>query len=175
MNLSVGRSLAELGSTSVKPPGVLASMIHVSDDDNNAPVTVTRGLLEGILSLARDADPQSVTADLAATPAADLTGIEDVTLDPETAVFSHFYFPGAGESNTAVFGMDLSVPAGRTGGRFVSHPAGDPGLSKRDPIRAVTLVAVPPWDVEAVRAFDRKGRRTLRLVDGEPPAETAPW
>lgn len=162
--------------TRVKPPGTLQPVSSVATDDSrDEPVSVTRGLLEGLLTLARDADPRSITADLAATPARDLEGSAGPAIDPETPVFSHFYFPGAGESNTAVFGVDLSVPAGRSGGRFVSHPTGDPGLSERDPIRAVTLVAVPPWDVEGVRAFDRQGRRSLRLVDGEPPAETAPW
>lgn len=141
--------------------------------DPDDAVYATRGLVEGLLALAGDADPQSVTADLAAIPAGDLDGADDV--DPERAVFSHFYFPGVGDSNTAVFGVDLSVPAGRSGGRFVSHPTGDPGLSERDPIRAVTLVGIPPWEVAAVRAFDRRERRPLQIVDGIPPDESAPW
>lgn len=139
------------------------------------PVWVTRGLLEGLLSLARDADPRSISADLAATSAGDLKGVDDIDIDPQTAVFSHFYFPSAGDSNTAVFGVDLSVPAGRTGGRFISHPNGDPELTERDPIRAVTVVGVPPWAIGDVRAFDRRKRRALRVVDGEPPDEEAPW
>ncbi|MDX1746723.1 MAG: hypothetical protein R3324_12355 [Halobacteriales archaeon] len=153
----------------------LDRLIVVPSNDADTPVWVTRGLLEGLLALARDADPRPITADLAATTASDLERTDDAKIDPDTPVFSHFYFPSAGDSNTAVFGVDLSVPAGRSGARFVSHPTGDRGLSERDPIRAVTLVAVPPWELDTVRAYDRQGRRPLELVEGEPPAETAPW
>lgn len=129
---------------------------------------VTRGLVAVLCELAADAEPQDVTVALAATPAGDL----DTELPPDTPVYTDFYMPGAGESVTRVFGVDLSVPAGQTHGRFVSHPRGDRDVSLTDDLAAVMLVAVPPWEPESVAAFDRSGRKLpLKHVDAEPPQE----
>lgn len=128
---------------------------------------VTDGLVEYLLEYAGDRDPQSVTLSLDTTPAGEL----DVsTLDPETPVFTHMYLPQAGSSVNAVFGMDLGTPLGQTDGRFVSHPDGRLDVSETDDLHAVVFVAVPPWDRESVRAFDRSGRRLqVETLAVEPP------
>jgi len=132
-------------------------------------VYVTRGLVETLLRLAREAEPSDVTISLAVTRAEDLP---DADLDPETPVFTDFYLPSAGGSVNAVFGMDLGTPAGQTQGRFVSHPDGMLGVSKRDDLHEVVFVAVPPWERSNLAAFDRRGdRQDLVLVDAEPPEE----
>jgi hypothetical protein len=83
------------------------------------------------------------------------------------------YLPDAGRSVNAVFGMDLGTPAGRGRARFLSHPQGPFGVTERDDLAAVVLVAVPPWDDRSLGAFDRADRRLdLRIVDAEPPTES---
>jgi hypothetical protein len=130
---------------------------------------VTRGLVETLLRLASDREPDGTTIPLAVTEAGDLP---ETGLDPETPVFTHFYMPEAGGSVNAVFGVDLGMPVGQTQGRFVSHPQGDLRLSKRDDLHEVVFVAVPPWDRESLAAFDRHGRKQeLTVVDAEPPEE----
>ncbi len=129
-------------------------------------VYITRALLEVLVDFARDADPEEVTTSLAITRGANLEG---ATVGPETPVFTDFYLPETGESVTAVFGVDLSTPAGQTQGRFVSHPTGEQGVSKTDDLHEVVFVAVPPWEPAEVRAYDRSGRRqTLTILDVEP-------
>jgi hypothetical protein len=133
---------------------------------------VTRALVSVLCELARDAEPDSVSTRLAATAAADLEPTDGplTRLDAETPVLSDFYFPDAGRSLSSVFGMDLAAPTGQTAGRFVSHPDGDPTVGVTDDLHAAVLVAVPPWDVEDVRAYDRQGGRLeLELVDAETP------
>ncbi|WP_458188664.1 hypothetical protein [Haladaptatus sp. NG-WS-4] len=133
-------------------------------------VFVTRGLRDALLELAADAEPEKVTISLAVTPAGDLRGADD--LPGETPVFTHFYPPDTGGSVTAVFGMDLSIPAGQSQGRFVSHPQGDLEVSRTDDLREVMLVAIPPWRSDSIAAFDRTGRKQQFVVlDAEPPAE----
>jgi hypothetical protein len=136
-------------------------------------VYATRGLVTVLLELAADAEPGDVSAALAATAAGDLDAADaDPALDPETPVFTDFYLPGVGDAVERVFGMDLSVPAGQTHGRFVSHPRGGLDVTLADDLAATMLVAVPPWEEESVAAFDRSGRRLpLELVDAEPPEE----
>lgn len=137
-------------------------------------VVATAGLVEALLDLAEDADPKGVTAALATTESQTFDGTAD--LDEGTPVFTHFYFPDTGRSNAAVFGVDLSVPPRGAQGRFVSHPRGELGVTERDPIHEVTLVAVPPWDGNAIGAFDRRGTRLdLLIVDIAPPEESIPW
>lgn len=138
------------------------------DADPDLPaVYATRGLVEVLLSFARDADPDSVSVALVATPAGDIDGAD---LPPETPVFTDFYLPGAGDSLARIFGVDLSIPPGGTGGRFLSHPTGERGVSTRDDFHARMLIAVPPWDVDSVAAYDRRGRRLpLELLDVDPP------
>ena len=134
-------------------------------------VYVTRGLIEALLEFADEAEPERFAAALEVTPAEEF-GI-DLGLPAETPVFTHFYHPDAGQSVSAVFGMDLSTPAGRSHGRFVSHPQGELSVSLTDDLHATMLVAVPPWERESVAVFDRRGRkRPLELVDAEPPVET---
>lgn len=135
-------------------------------------IYVTRALLEVLLETAHERDPESVTVGLAFRRAEDIDGLD---LPPATPVFTHFYLPDAGQSVNAVFGVDLSTPPGRTPGLFVSHPDGDPDLSRRDDFREVVLVAIPPWDEESVVAHGRDGQqRELTIVDAEPPAESVP-
>jgi len=133
-------------------------------------VYVTRGLVETLLGMAREAEPDDVTISLAVTEAAELP---DADLDPETPVFTDFYLPSAGSSVNAVFGMDLGTPAGQTQGRFVSHPDGYMGVSKLDDLHEVIFVAIPPWDTDSFGAFDRSGRTVeVDILDIEPPEES---
>lgn len=130
-------------------------------------VYVTRGLVETLLGMAADAEPDDVTVSLAVTLGKDLP---DADLDPETPVFTDFYLPSAGSSVNAVFGMDLGTPAGQTQGRFVSHTNGDMGVSELDDLHEVVFVGVPPWDTDAFGAFDRSGRKqSVTILDIEPP------
>lgn len=132
-------------------------------------VYATSGLIDSLLRQARDREPEGVTIPLSVTAAGDLV---DADLPPETPVFTHFYLPGAGGSINAVFGVDLGTPVGQTEGRFVSHPRGELGLSKRDDLHAVVFVAVPPWDRDSIAVFDRHGtRQELVVVDAAPPEE----
>ncbi|UPV74181.1 hypothetical protein M0R89_16780 [Halorussus limi] len=134
-------------------------------------VYVTRGLVDVLLGFAADAEPEELTVSLAVTPAADLEGTEGVP--PDAPVFTHFYPPDAGKSITAVFGVDLSVPAGQTQGRFISHPRGNLEVDKTDDLHEAILVAVPPWDEASLAAFDRSGRKQpLEVVDARPPTES---
>lgn len=134
-------------------------------------VYVTRGLVAALLELAAEEEPDELTVSLAVTPAGELDGAEDVP--PDAPVFTHFYPPDAGRSITAVFGVDLSVPAGQTQGRFISHPKGNLEVARTDDLHEAILVAVPPWTESSLAAFDRSGtRQPLEIVDAEPPAES---
>ena len=127
---------------------------------------VTRGLLTALLELAEDRDPASITVSLAATPTAEL----DADLPAGRSVFTDMYLPGTGGSVTAVFGMDLSTPG--AAGRFITHPGGLLALTKADDLHEVVFVAVPPYGVDDVVAFDRSGiGLPLEVVDVEPPIE----
>lgn len=131
-------------------------------------VYATRGLVEGLCDLAREREPESVTISLSITSAGEFAP----ELPPETPVFTHFYFPEAGGSLAAVFGMDIGTPAGQTQGRFVSHPQGRLRLTQTDDLHGIVFVAVPPWERASVAAFSRNGiERSLSLVDAEPATE----
>ncbi|PSP79659.1 hypothetical protein BRC81_03920 [Halobacteriales archaeon QS_1_68_20] len=133
-------------------------------------VYATRGTVEALLELAADAEPRQVTVGLSVTRAGTFPDPPD--LPPQTPVFTHFYLPDAGESVSAVFGVDLSTPLGQTQGRFVSHPQGDLDVSREDDLHDVVLVAVPPWDEASIAAFGRDGRRLdLSIVEAHPPDE----
>lgn len=133
-------------------------------------IYLTRGLQETLLRFARDSDPDSTTVPLAVSEAAELP---EADLDDETPVFTHFYFPNERDALNAVFGVDLGTPAGQTPGVFVSHPRGDLRVSKRDDLREIIFVAVPPWDEDSFKAFDRKGAAVeYRVLDIEPPEES---
>ena len=130
-------------------------------------VHATAGLLDALLEIAAERDPQGVTVALATTPAGEL----DCELPATTPVFTDLYLPDTGNSVRAVFGMDLGTPGSQ--GRFVSHPLGDPGLSRTDDLHEVVLIAIPPYERDCVRAFDRSGRRLeLDVLDVEPPDVT---
>ena len=132
-------------------------------------IYVTRGLVETLLRLAREREPEATTIPLAVTAAEEISAVD---LDAETPIFTHFYMPDAGGSLDAVFGVDLGMPVGQTQGRFVSHPRGDLALSKRDDLKEIVFVAVPPWDDDSLAAFDRHGRtQELTILDVEPPEE----
>jgi len=134
-------------------------------------VYATRGLVTALLELAEETEPEELTVSLAVTPGGDLEGATGVPAD--APVFTHFYPPEAGGSLAAVFGVDLSIPAGQTQGRFLTHRNGHLGVSKTDDLHETVLVAVPPWDESSVAAFDRSGRRQpLEIVDAEPPTES---
>jgi hypothetical protein len=130
-------------------------------------IHATSGLVDALLDIAENNDPDEVTVGLATTPAREFS-IDDVPA--ETPVFSDFYWPSSGGSVSAVFGVDLGTPLGQTQGRFVSHPRGDPELSRRDDLHAVVFVAVPPWDRDSLIAYDRRGRRqSVEILPVTPP------
>ncbi len=135
-------------------------------------VYATRSLVDVLLEQARERDPASLTIKLGVTPAAEFDGVD---LPPDTPVFTHFYLPDAGQSVSAVFGVDLGTPSGRTPGLFLSHPDGVREIKRTDDLREVVLIAVPPWTVENVVAVGRDGDRLeLELLDVEPPEESLP-
>ena len=134
-------------------------------------VYATRGLIEVLLDLAEDADPDPANVVLAATPAGEFD--DDLGIGPETPILSHFYLPEAGRSVRFVFGVDLGTPTGRGRARFLSHPTGELELTERDDLAAAVLVAVPPYDDRSLAAFDRSGERLeLTVLDAEPPRES---
>ncbi|RDZ55440.1 hypothetical protein DEQ92_01100 [Haloferax sp. Atlit-6N] len=141
------------------------------DESERQRVHVTRGLVDVLLDMAEEAEPTSVNLVLAPTAAGEFDD-DDLGLDPETPVLTHFYMAEAGQSVSAVFGMDLGTPAGRGRARFLTHPQGPFELTERDDLAAVVLLAVPPWERRTLAAFDRAGRK-LKLVvhDAEPPQE----
>jgi hypothetical protein len=141
-------------------------------------IHVTADLVEVLLDIAREEDPDPVSIGLSATPFDELQfpdGSPSPTIDPETAVFTHCYYPTAGDSVSAVFGMDLNTPSGNTPGIFLSHPDGRMTITETDQLREVVLLAVPPWSRSTLAAFDRSGtERDLRFVNGIPPEEHPP-
>ncbi len=133
-------------------------------------IYLTDGLVETLLRFASEKDPDSTTVPLAVTDADKL----DVDLEQDGPVFTHFYMQNDDDAVNAVFGVNLGLPAGQTPGVFVSHPRGRLSVSKRDDLREVVFVAVPPWDRDSFQAFDRAGDRvTYEILDIEPPEETA--
>ncbi len=136
-------------------------------------IHVTRDLLTVLLDHAADRDPAAVNLQLSATRAREFD--EDLGMDPETPVLTHFTLADVGGSVNAVFGVDLGTPAGRGRARFLSHPNGRLGLSKTDDLAAVVIVAVPPYDDDHVAAFDRAGDGIeLVVLDAIPPEESVP-
>ena len=140
-------------------------------DDDRRPVHITSGLLDVLLDMSEAAEPDSVSMVLTSTSADEFEA--DLGFDAETPVLTHFYLPDAGRSVNAVFGLDLSTPAGRGRARFHAHPQGPREPTKRDDFAAAVLVAVPPWTRETVRAYGRSGDRLdVTVVDADPPEET---
>ena len=140
-------------------------------DADRRPVHITSGLLDVLLDMSEATEPDSVSVVLTSTPANEFGS--DLELDAETPVLTHFYLPDAGRSVNAVFGLDLSTPAGRGRARFHAHPQGPREPTKRDDFAAAVLVAVPPWTRETVRAYGRAGNRLdITVVDADPPEET---
>ncbi|MFB6353838.1 MAG: hypothetical protein ABEJ92_07100 [Halobacteriales archaeon] len=137
----------------------------------SAPVYVAAALLEALCDLAAERDPEPVSVPLGVTSAGSLDPEQDI----EGPVFTHFYLPEAGRSVRAVFGVDLGTPSGASPGLFRSHPDGRLGVSKRDDLREVVFVAVPPWGPDDVAAFDRRGRRRpFERLDVTLPEESPP-
>ena len=129
-------------------------------------VYITRGLLIALLELAVDRDPSSVTVSLAVTPSDEL----DAEIPKDRPVFTDMYLPDTGQSVTAVFGMDLSTPG--AAGRFITHPNGTLTLTKADDLHEVVFIAIPPYDIDHVAAFDRSGNSVpIESVDVEPPVK----
>lgn len=134
-------------------------------------VHITRGLATALLEFAETAEPEAFSAGLGTTPVGEFEAGLDLPSD--APVFTHFYHPDAGGSVRAVFGMDFSTPAGRTRGRFVSHPQGELTVELTDDLHATMFVAVPPWGLDELAAFGRRGERlSLDLIEAEPPVET---
>ncbi|RQG93065.1 hypothetical protein EA462_02330 [Natrarchaeobius halalkaliphilus] len=136
-------------------------------------VYITRALVDVLLDLANDADPNRVTTGVSVTNASELEGADG--LPPETPVFTDFYLPNSGNAVNAVFGVDLSTPARQAQGQFVSHPVRELEVTKRDDLAQVIFVAVPPWttDDDSFAAFGRDGeRKRLEIIDAEPPAQS---
>lgn len=134
-------------------------------------VYVAADLLEALCELAAERDPDRVSVPLGVTSSDQLEGAEPV----DGAVFTHFYLPDTGRSVRAVFGVDLGTPSGSTPGIFLGHPDGRRELTKRDELRQVCFVAVPPWEPTEVEAFDRRGRRRpLQVLDVTIPEESIP-
>lgn len=168
--LSLGSILNERGSPDSRwlCPGSVDA-----EEQPIFPVYATRDLVEVLLSLARDSEPESLSVGLAITPAGQLEAADEVP--PELPVFTHVYLPERLNSVSAVFGIDLETPPGRTQGRFVTHRSMDLRLTERDDFHEIVFVAVPPWDIESIAAFDRRGRRhPLHLLDAEPLVESLP-
>jgi len=142
-----------------------------SRGDDRQPLYVTSALLDVLLDMSESDEPDALSVVLTSTRAGAFD--TDLGLDSDTPVLSHFYLPDAGRSVNAVFGLDLSTPAGRGRARFHAHPQGPREPTKRDDFAAAVIVAVPPWDRTAVRAYGRSGERlALETVDAEPPEET---
>ncbi|MES3162142.1 MAG: hypothetical protein PPP55_11330 [Halorubrum sp.] len=136
-------------------------------------IHVTRDLLTVLLDHAADRDPVAVNLQLSATRAGEFD--DDLGIDPETPVLTHFTLADVGGSVNAVFGVDLGTPAGRGRARFLSHPNGRLGLSKTDDLAAIVVVTVPPYDDDHVAAFDRAGDGVeLVVLDAIPPEESVP-
>jgi hypothetical protein len=158
------------GESGTEPEGESGSASRPQPEsaDDRAVVRVTRGLVEYLLDWAGSSEPERLSAVLGSTPAREFEA--DLGLGADAPVLTHLYLPEAGGSVNAVFGMDLGTPAGRGRARFVTHPRGPLGVTRRDDLAAVVLVAVPPWDERSLAAFDRAGRRLdLRVIDAEPP------
>lgn len=138
-------------------------------------VYATRALVETLLAIASDADPDPVGVTLttdrpAALESTDGDGLPLGSVPAETPVYAGFTFPEAAQSVNRVFGVDLGTPPGASDGRFVSHPDGETGLRGDDETGPRTLVATPPWTIEALRAYDQSGsRRQLDLVAATTP------
>ena len=133
-------------------------------------IYITRGLVETLLRFGSEKDPDSTTIPLAVTRAEELP---DAELPDDTPVFTHFYMPSEGDALNAVFGVNLTNPAGQTPGVFVSHPRGDLRVSRRDDLREVIFVAVPPWEERSLKAFGRSGdAREYSILELEPPEES---
>lgn len=138
-------------------------------------IYITRALVDVLIDLARDADPDAVSTGVSTTRAGALEGADD--LPPETPVFTDFYLPDPGNPVNAVFGVDLATPAGQTQGQFVSHPVGELEVSKRDDLAPVIFVATLPWGVgeDSFGAFNRLGeRQPVAIVDARPPEGSLP-
>ncbi|RQH01748.1 hypothetical protein [Natrarchaeobius oligotrophus] len=136
-------------------------------------VYITRALVDVLLDLASDSDPDRVTTGVSVTPAGELEGAD--ALPPDTPVFTDFFLPDPGNSVNAVFGVDLSTPARQAQGQFVSHPVRELEVTKRDDLAQVIFVAVPPWtaDEDSFAAFGRDGQRhPLEIVDAQPPSQS---
>ncbi|WP_255168320.1 hypothetical protein [Natrononativus amylolyticus] len=138
-------------------------------------VYITRALVDVLVDLAREADPDPVSTGISTTPAGNLEGAEE--LSAETAVFTDFYLPDPGNPVNAVFGVDLTTPAGQTQGQFVSHPVGELEVTKRDDLAPVIVVATLPWGTgeDSFGAFNRLGeRQPLSIVDARAPDGSLP-
>ena len=128
----------------------------------------TAGLVDALLEIAADRDPNSVSIAVTTRPARELSEVPEDGPAPDEPVFTDFYLPEAGNSVRAVFGMDLGTPS--AAGRFVSHPTGPLAVTREDDLSEVVFVVVPPYDRDSLAAFDRSGSRlTLQTLNAAPP------
>ncbi|SIR58053.1 hypothetical protein [Natronorubrum thiooxidans] len=137
-------------------------------------VYITRALVDVLLDLASDADPNRVATGVSVTLADELEGAGS-GLPPDTPVFTDFFLPDPGNAVNAVFGVNLSTPARQAQGQFVSHPVRELEVTRRDDLAEVIFVAVPPWELDerSFAAFDRRGtRQSLDVIDASPPEQS---
>jgi len=137
-------------------------------------IHITRDLLTVLLDQAAERDPDATSLRLSATRAGEFD--EDTGLDPSMPVVTHFTPAGVGGSVNAVFGVDIGTPAGRGGARFISHPNGFLGVSKRGRPRGGRARRRPAVRRRrGVAAFDRAGNGIeLAVLDAAPPEESLP-
>jgi hypothetical protein len=129
---------------------------------------ITRGLLDGLLEMSASQEPSSLSVVLNATAAENFDS--DITVEPTIEILSHFYFPQSEAPVTAVFGMELGVPAGRGKARFISHPQGPPEPTQRDTHAGVIIIAIPPWEADSCAVYDRHSNRLeLEIINAAPP------
>lgn len=141
------------------------------EDRIKSVVYITRGLIEILCQMAARAEPESISVALDVTPAEEW--VESETVEEDTLVYTHFYMPDSAHAISAIFGVDLSTPSGRTRGRFISHPMGERSLSLSDDLHGIVFVAIPPWEESSVACFDRAGRKlAMNILDAAPPGET---
>lgn len=128
----------------------------------NNTIYISQELIKTLLDIAERSDPKKISIGLCVNKA------ESLNLDNipgKTPIFNDFYFP-SGKSLKKIFGVDISTPPMSTQGRFISHPSGFSKLSKRDNFHEIVFIAVPPWDQDSVKVFDRSGKNyELNIIE----------
>lgn len=114
-------------------------------------IFITSDLLDTLLDLASKSSPKKISIGLTSEKSKKLD-LKNISNDKE--VFYDFYFPSA-KSIKDIFGMDISTPPSSTQARFISHPSGYAKIMKNDELHKIIFIAVPPWDKESVKVYNR--------------------